>query len=286
MTRRGRGPRPQLRGDERDLGEASFFIRDDDVGDLTGTLRGFVETFIAHSLPVSYQIIPSQLTAECAAYLATVRRTHPDLVQFGQHGLHHKMIVGRRELKREFGPERSFLDQKATIERGLEILHRELGDEAPIKVFTPPQHKFDRNTVRAAAAAGHRVFSASSYPTLHHRFAYAVGRAFGWSSIAHHGISYHGGRRPEADIDEISIAIDVDDGRRRKRSAAEVSTKLRALGGRATSVGLMFHHALYEDAEGVRALAEMVGKLAEFGRERFALLDMLASPRPSARPGR
>jgi hypothetical protein len=185
-------------------------------------------------------------------------------------------------LKREFGPERSFLDQSATIEQGLAILRRKLGDDAPIEVFTPPQHKFDGNTVRAAAAAGHRVFSASSYPTLHHQFAYALGRALGWSSIAHHGVSYHGRRRPEADIDEVSIAIDVDDGKRRKRSAVEVATRLRALGARATSVGLMFHHALYNDSEGHRALTEIVGELAEIGRQRFVLLDALTPPRRSA----
>jgi hypothetical protein len=264
------------------LGEARFFIRDDDVGELTGALRAFVETFVARALPVSYQIIPSQLTGECAAYLAAVRRTHPGLVQFGQHGLHHKMTVGRRALKREFGPERSFLDQKATIDQGLAILRRELGDDAPIEVFTPPQHKFDGNTVRAAAAAGHRVFSASSYPTLHHQFAYAFGRALGWSSIAHHGISYHGGRRPEADIDEVSIAIDVDDGKRRKRSAIEVVARLRALGGRTTSVGLMFHHALYGDGQGREALTAIADRFAALGPERFASLASLASRSHSA----
>jgi hypothetical protein len=264
------------------LEEARIFIRDDDVGELTVPLRTFVETFVAHRLPVSYQIIPSLLTVECAAYLGEVRRTHPHLVQFGQHGLHHKMTVGRRELRREFGPERSFPDQKETIEQGLAILRRELGDDAQVEVFTPPQHKFDRNTVRAAAAAGHRVFSASSYPTLHHQVAYALGRALGWSSIAHHGISYHGGRRPEADIDEISIAIDVDDGRRRKRSAVEIVARLRGLERRQTSVGLMFHHAMYGGQEGGRALAEIVGNLAEFGRERFVLLDSLSARRRSA----
>jgi hypothetical protein len=255
-----------------DGGSRPYFVRDDDVGELTDELKVFAETFAAVGIPVSYQIIPSRFTQACAEYLLSLQRQHSQLVDFGQHGLHHRMTLKGRELKREFGPERSLADQAETIERGREILRQKLGAAATIEVFTPPQHKFDGNTVKAAAAAGHRIFSAACYPTLHHQFAYAVGRSLGLGAMGRHGVSYDGGLRPEAPILEMSIAIDVDDGRRRKRSAVDVARSLRAVARRRKYVGLMFHHALYAAPEARQELASIAACLAAFGPDRFGRL--------------
>ncbi len=266
-----------MRGNSDEAGEGPrCFVRDDDVGELTDELRLFAETFASRGIPVSYQIIPSRFTGECAAYLLALRREHPGLVEFGQHGLHHRMVLRGRELKREFGPERSLEDQTQAIAQGLGLLRQQLGEDAVIEVFTPPQHKFDGNTVRAAASAGHKVFSAACYPTLHHQLAYAVGRGLGMSSVMHHGLSYSGGLRPEAAILEMSIAIDVDDGKRRKFDADAVEAGLRALGARRTDVGMMFHHALYVDPDERQALAAIASRLAAYGRSRFTLLSSSA----------
>ena len=70
-----------------------IFIRDDDVGGLTPEFRRFFQVFFERELPVSYQIIPEQLTAECAEFLLHRRQRRPELVEFGQHGLRHQMIV-------------------------------------------------------------------------------------------------------------------------------------------------------------------------------------------------
>jgi hypothetical protein len=253
-----------------------YFVRDDDVGDLTDGLKAFVETFAAAEIPVSYQIIPSRLTPPCADYLVSFQKQHPQLVDFGQHGLHHRMTLRGRELKREFGPERSLEEQTEAIELGREILRQGLGPAAAIEVFTPPQHKYDGNTVRAAAATGHRIFSAACYPTPHHQLAYAIGRGLGFGAVRCHGISYDGGLRPEAPIVEMSIAIDVDDGRRRKRNATDVGRSLRAVAARRDHVGLMFHHALYEEAEARRELGLIAASLASFGPARFGRLRVAA----------
>ena len=256
----------------RDGARRPYFVRDDDVGDLTDGLKAFAETFAAAELPVSYQLIPSRLTPRCADYLVSLQKQHPQLVDFGQHGLHHRMTLKGRELKREFGPERSLEEQAEAIELGREILRQRLGAAAVIEVFTPPQHKYDGNTVRAAAAAGHRIFSAACYPTPQHQLAYAVGRGLGVGAVRCHGISYDGGLRPEAPILEMSIAIDVDDGRRRKRNATDVERSLRAVAARRNHVGLMFHHALYEEAEARRELGLIAACLASFGPARFGRL--------------
>jgi len=254
-----------LNGEDARERRLRYFVRDDDVGELTDALRAFVELFVAHAIPVSYQIIPALFTSECAEFLLSVQRTHPNLVEFGQHGLRHQMTIGGRVVKREFGPERSFDDQSADIAQGLGIMRERLGDGATVKVFTPPQHKFDRNTVKAAAASGHRIFSASCYPTPHHQMAYRLGRRLGLGSLRHHGISYHGGMRPEAAIAEVSISIDVDDGKRRKRSAEAMPDALRSASARTDIVGLMFHHAMYDDEAGRAELKAIAGQLVALG---------------------
>jgi hypothetical protein len=249
-----------------------FFIRDDDVGELTGALKGFASVFAERRLPVSYQIIPARLTADCACFLLAMEREHQGLIEFGQHGLTHQMMLRGKRLKREFGPERSLADQTADIIEGAKILNERLGSDRPIEVFTPPQHKFDRSTVRAAHAAGHKIFSSACYPTLHHRLAYAGGRKLGLSSILHHGISYHRGRRPEADILEVSIALAVDDGRRRRLRPRDIPRALAAASRHTDTVGLMFHHALYDTAEAHAELVAIAEVLASWGPERFGRL--------------
>jgi len=257
----------------RDGARRPFFVRDDDVGELTDELENFAESFAAAGIPVSYQIIPSRLTQPCADYLLSLQEKYPELVDFGQHGLHHRMTLKGKELKREFGPERSFDEQVETIELGRDILRQRMGGVAEgIEVFTPPQHKYDGNTVKAAAAAGHRIFSAACYPTPHHQLAYSIGRGMGVGAVGCRGISYDGGLRPEAPILEMSIAIDVDDGRRLKRNAADVERALRSVAARRNHVGLMFHHALYAPPEARRELAAIAACLASFGRDRFGRL--------------
>jgi len=252
------------------------FVRDDDVGELTDALKVFAETFAKVAIPVSYQIIPSALTPRCAEYLRALHGAYPQLVDFGQHGLHHRMRLNGRELKREFGPELSLEEQTQTIARGFDILRQGLGEAGPtIEVFTPPQHKFDGNTIKAAAAAGHRIFSAACYPTPHHQLAYALGRGLGLGAVRCHGISYDGEMRPEAPILEMSIAIDVDDGRRRKRNVAEVARALRAPAPRRKHVGLMFHHALYGAPEARDELRSIAAHLGSFGPARFRRLRLM-----------
>jgi hypothetical protein len=254
---------------------ARCFVRNDDVGPLTDELKAFVEIFISRDIPVSYQIIPARLTDACADYLLALERARPDLIEFGQHGLSHQMTLGGRTLKREFGPERTFEEQSADIAEGLTILRERLGSARRIEVFTPPQHKFDRSTVVAAAAVGHRVFSAAYYPTRRHQGAYALGRRLGLGSVLHHGISYHDGVRPEAQIREVSISVAVDNGRWMTCAAAALPGAIEAAASRTNVVGLMFHHAVYSGAEGRTALIAAAEALASMGSARFKRLSRL-----------
>ena len=256
-----------------------LFVRDDDIGPLNKTLRTFVETFAAAKLPVSYQIIPAQLTPDCADYLRAKRSEYPDLIEFGQHGLHHAMTLGGRRLKREFGPERSAIQQLTDIREGLRLLNAGLGEE--ITLFTPPQHKFDRHTIEAAVSAGHQTFSAAAYPNWRHRTAYWLGRKLGLSSFRHHGVSHHDRWRPEGEIYELSIAIAVDDGRSIKCDPASLRAALVRAARVSPNIGLMFHHDVYEGEEGRCRLSALVDCLTAYGP--FFKLGELARIRRSER---
>ncbi|MES3026256.1 MAG: DUF2334 domain-containing protein [Pseudomonadota bacterium] len=252
-----------------------YFVRDDDIGELTPALRTFMQAFAARRIPVSYQIIPDRLTDECAVYLLQMESAHPDLIEFGQHGLHHRMELRGKMLKREFGPERTYEEQAGDIAEGMRLLRRRLGEDRRIVIFTPPQHKFDRQTLKAAAEAGHLVFSAASYPSLRHRIAYAAGRTLGVSSIQHHGISYHGLARPEAKLREVSIAIAVDNGRRITTPATDLDAALERARAHTDIVGLMFHHQVYADTPG--ELEAIVERLARYPTTSFHRLESLAA---------
>ena len=253
-----------------------YFLRDDDVGPLTDTLKAFVETFLARKLPVSYQIIPERLTQECADYLLAMKRAHPDLIEFGQHGLRHEMTLNGKRLKREFGPERTLSQQSDDIAQGLDILHQRLGSDAKIILFTPPQHKYDRSTLLAIAAAGHRLISAASYPTPQHRLAYALGRRLNLSSVRHHGISHHGTVRPEADLQEISISVAVDNGRYVVTESARLGRALKRAARYSDRVGMMFHHDVYDGVGGRQALSLIASELSRMPVSLFHTIEGLA----------
>lgn len=256
--------------------EIKLFMRDDDVGALSDALRFFVETFAERSIPVSYQVIPARFTDEAADYLLGLWRRHPELIEFGQHGLAHEMMVrGRRDL-REFGPERSLAEQRAVIAQGRELLRTRLGGGPEVRIFTPPRHKYNCATVVAAAEAGHRVFSAAYYPSPHHQLAYRIGRGLGISSIRHHGISYHGRRRPEAPVTELSIAVDVDDGITLLHSADASIDAIGRAGANSSLVGLMFHHEIYTTQVLRAQLVAIADRLAALGPERLGLMTALA----------
>jgi hypothetical protein len=255
---------------------ARIFIRDDDVGALTPELRFFFQLFYERELPVSYQLIPEQFTAECAEFLLDARQRRPDLVEFGQHGLRHQMIVRGKLEFYEFGPERSLDQQRKDITEGRDILRKRLGD-APVPVFTPPRHRYDRNTLKALSGHDFSIFSASSYLKRRHRLAYGVGRAVGLSSVRARGVPYHGRKRPDCGLHELSIAVAADDGAKPVGTPQAVLSDLSQACAREAAVGVMFHHQVYRDADGEMQLRALADGLQAIGATRFRTMCGLLS---------
>lgn len=249
-----------------------IFLRDDDVGALTPSLRRFAATFEERGLPVSYQIIPRLLTDECARFLRDAKRRAPKLLELSQHGLAHEMNVGGRKVYYEFGPERSYDEQLEDIRAGRGILEDKLADDFEGLVFTPPQHKYDRSTLRALENVGVRVLSASCYSGWAHRAIYRAGRTLGLSSIGRRGISYHGQVRPDADLLELSISVVVDDGSTHRERADQVLREIRKACAQSPVVGLMFHHEVYQCDGDAAFLTHLADGLAAMRGGEFSLL--------------
>jgi hypothetical protein len=238
-----------------------IFIRDDDVGALTPQLTGFVATFSSREIPVSYQVIPASLTAECAAFLQAAKNHAPNLLEVGQHGLKHEMVVRGRRVFYEYGPERSYEEQLSTILEGQSILREKLGADFDSSIFTPPRHRYNRTTLKALAAAGVQILSASNYCGLPYRVAYAFGRCLGLSNLGRPGVSYHGRTRPDSGLFELSITIAVDNGSRTRITAAEVLAQIATARRHTSVVGLMFHHNAYASEADQAFLAELAAGL-------------------------
>jgi len=237
------------------------FIRDDDLGPLTPALTSFAATFASRRIPVSYQVIPEHFSAECAAFMLALQARDRGLVEFGQHGLRHGMLVGGKRVSYEFGPERSYADQFADIGAGQAMLRQLLPGQSQIEVFTPPRHRYDRNTLRAVRNAGFTVLSASCYQSLPHRTAYALGRTLKLTNLGRPGVSHHGRIRPDCGLFEISISVAVDSGSQIAAPVEAIVASVARARAHTSDVGLMFHHQVYRDADGEHFLTTLADRL-------------------------
>jgi len=259
-----------------------IFLRNDDVARETRTLEQFSGIFAERGVPVSHQVIPAQLTDECAGWVRETRARIPALVEFGQHGNTHQIKVGGRVRYYEFGPQLSLGEQRAIIKAGRETLDAKLGDAWTGRLFTPPQHRFDRNTLRALSECGFSVLSASRYTGLQHRLAYRIGRALGRTNIGRAGVSYHGGTRPEAPLKELSISVAVDDGPAgppQGRGVDEIMARLAEARRQLRVVGLMFHHEAWRGDGGYDFLSRLADRLVALPDVEFGLITSLADGR-------
>lgn len=225
-------------------GRTRVFLRDDDVSGLTPALSDFVDQCAGRGLPVSYQVIPELLTEEAAAFMLARQAENPGLIEFGQHGLRHTMVVNGKTEFYEFGPERTYDQQFADIAEGKRLMQARLGPQN-LRVFTPPRHRYDRNTLKAIRASGFSVLSASSYTSPKHRAVYAAGRMLGLTNVGRPGVPWHGRVRPDSGLFELSIAVGVDDGDDITQSVESVMAGLAEARRHTSTVGVLFHHAVF-----------------------------------------
>jgi uncharacterized protein DUF2334 len=208
------------------------FLRDDDAGWADERLLTLLDAVEARGLPIDLAVIPRALGDDLAREL---RRRPAGL---HQHGLAHVNHEPEGIRKHEFGPSRSYAEQRADIEAGRALLHKRLGSRvAPI--FTPPWNRCTADTGRCLAELGFSALSRES-------------RAEPLGVPGLHELPVH--------LDWVRLP------------AAEFDERFAAAAAAGGPVGVMFHHEEMDDASMARA-GELLDLLA--GHEHAAVRPML-----------
>jgi peptidoglycan/xylan/chitin deacetylase (PgdA/CDA1 family) len=129
-----------------------LFFRDDDVAEDEARLRQLLQLFQRWETPVSLAVIPGRLTRAGTALLKATRRATPGLLELQQHGWQHlnHEATGKQC---EFGPSRSYAEQRADLAAGQARLNEAFGtDWAPL--FVPPWNRCTAATAAALADLG------------------------------------------------------------------------------------------------------------------------------------
>jgi len=227
------------------------FFRDDDVDELTDELTQFVSLFLTAQIPVNYQIVPGKLRDDACEFILAKRRKHPELIRLNQHGYMHEHVVNGVHTWFEYSGNRPYEDQHQSIQCGQRILREKLGSYFDDRVFTPPGHKLDDNTLRALESLGFQIVSASSYTSLQARLYYKVGQLLGRTNLLGKRVSYNGRWLPDHHLREISIALDVDmtmdsDGNPIVKTSSRLIREFQQARRNTSVVGVLLHHSCHD----------------------------------------
>jgi hypothetical protein len=264
------------------MDEITVFIRDDDVGPLEDPLRRVMDLLLEESVPCSYQIVPTRLDDAAARWLCERKRAHAGLVFLNQHGYRHEQDLGGRRRWSEFAGSRRYEEQLADIRAGRDLLRSRLGEAFDADVFTPPCHKYDAATLRALRELGFRILSAGVRVDAAARLYYRLGDALGRISLLGRRVSYHGRQTPGSGLTEVSVCIDVDEdmdlgGRKLVKDEERLWHEFEVCSAILPAVGVMLHHARYQDEVRLATLRHFVRRLKQHPRVRFDSLPAVAA---------
>ena len=262
------------------MAETTVFFRDDDVAEMTASLRFVMKTLIDARIPCHYQIVPAYLDETAAQVLRQTQRSHPTLVFLNQHGLRHAQEIAGVNVTTEFAGRRSFMEQLDDIAAGRQLLLDALGDSFSADVFTPPCHKYDRETLRALGDLGFRTLSAGVHTGLAAQLYYWIGRNLKRVEFLGKRVSYHLCRTPDRRLREVSVSLDIHEeldpaGRRKDKTADQLWAEFNEMRERASVLGVMLHHQACDSREKQAALLGFTSRLAADPDVRFASIGQL-----------
>ncbi|MEZ5248095.1 MAG: polysaccharide deacetylase family protein [Ilumatobacteraceae bacterium] len=172
--------------------------------------------------------------------------------------------------------------QRTAIVRGRQAMLELVGRRAPhvldLDTFTPPRHRYTRDTLAILHELGVKRLSAGVYHDLPSRLIYAVARPFGVVSLGGRGISAHDrpctAGVPSLGPVEISVSVNVDLDRRGRPREVDVDAllaEIESAARRTSTVGLMLHHDTYA---GRPDRADALRRLLDAAARRWSIVDL------------
>jgi len=135
-----------------------IFIRNDDVDKLNKNLEKFLGICLKYEIPIVFGVIPKKVRKETIKLLNRMKKNYPDLITIAQHGWSHKNYSPKPENKYEFGPLRSYEQQKKDILKGKKVMEKNF-KKGFSPIFIPPYHGYDENTLKIINEEGFKIFS-------------------------------------------------------------------------------------------------------------------------------
>lgn len=223
-----------------------FFFRDDDAGWCDERLFRLLDLFADYDLPVDLAIIPQALTQALARKLSGRVETNPERIGVHQHGFAHinHETEGR---KCEFGLARSGEVQERDIESGKRLLAAQLGAIVQ-PLFTPPWNRCSTVTADCLVRLGFQVLSRdSSAGPLNVPGLFELPVRIDWFA-----------KRKGARLDRNQLGFLI----------AEAIKDARP-------VGIMFHHAIMDAAERIKA-RDLLALLATHNQAQCRMMSAIA----------
>ncbi|MFQ5557732.1 MAG: DUF2334 domain-containing protein [Acidimicrobiales bacterium] len=277
----------------RGRADTDVFFRDDDLGALSPEARHVITLMAERDVPVNYQLVPKLVTPTSAAGLVSVRRDAAGLVRLNQHGWTHETVIKGRPTPAELAGHPSRDEQRRRIVAGREHLSSLLGEAHDRRVFTPPNHAYDRTTLKLLAECGFDIISAGYRVDPVARAVYRLGRLAGRVELGGRAVSRHGTVGPTG-LRELSVSVNVDmngRGERVTRTGAELVTLFDRARAVTETVGVMLHHECWVSGERdakTAALIDLVDHIRSAPGCRLATIEDIAdrlAGSPAAAPG-
>ncbi|HSL40437.1 MAG TPA: polysaccharide deacetylase family protein [Desulforhopalus sp.] len=136
-----------------------LFFRADDIGVPSAHFARMIDLFQRHHLPLCLATVPSWLTARRWQDLQRITTAESTQWYWHQHGRSHHNFEPQGK-KQEFGPSRSRLAIRQSLQLGRDRLQR-LQGELFHPVFTPPWNRCSAETLTALADLGYQAVSRS-----------------------------------------------------------------------------------------------------------------------------
>lgn len=251
-----------------------MFFRNDDVRDtLDDSLVAITDLFVEKNIPITHAVEPANITPEVVAWLVSMKKANPEVIEIMQHGYEH--TIKNSQKKGEFGGQRSYEEQYADIESGMKLMDDYFGEHW-FKCFNFPYAPYNPAAIKAVNDLGFKVFNSHYNIGLSRKLFYFVGHALRKGYMLDHHVSWNLKKYPGTDLFEI----DMNFGFITKYLNEQTDAILRSLDeliietdkySKQKTIGVLLHHRYHNTSDKIKLVEDYLSWSQE---EEFEFLSM------------